>query len=244
MIRPLRHKLSQIRRYSASKSQTVWSRAHDRAFIASFLLAWIAVWVADATVSRISIVESASGRLLPGSDGSIQGIVLDESTLTHAWMGVIPIGTFEVSATEAKRGWPFISSRRLMALQTDLDIFAEPGPRPRARIAPDDPIGIAIESALAESPNSRALVAWSWTSSEHQINWRGFLGGGLLWWVILAAAFGSAIHATRFAAHFMGKRRAQREASRHQQGCCTRCGYDLRGLEFNERCPECGTLAQ
>jgi len=29
-------------------------------------------------------------------------------------------------------------------------------------------------------------------------------------------------------------------AARHPEGCCQRCGYDLRGAA-HERCPECGT---
>jgi rubrerythrin len=31
-----------------------------------------------------------------------------------------------------------------------------------------------------------------------------------------------------------------REHQRRREGKCTACGYDMTGLEFNERCPECG----
>ena len=35
---------------------------------------------------------------------------------------------------------------------------------------------------------------------------------------------------------------AHRDGDRQASGLCVACGYDMHGLEFNERCPECGTL--
>jgi hypothetical protein len=35
---------------------------------------------------------------------------------------------------------------------------------------------------------------------------------------------------------------AARQHRLRSSGKCLKCGYDMTGLDFNERCPECGEL--
>ena len=56
--------------------------------------------------------------------------------------------------------------------------------------------------------------------------------------MFFATAF--VIQFLRFGSLWMTDKRLQREARRRASGKCMNCGYDLTGLEFNERCPECG----
>ena len=39
-------------------------------------------------------------------------------------------------------------------------------------------------------------------------------------------------------------RRREVEATRRTGGRCHACDYDLRGLEFRDRCPECGSITE
>ena len=74
--------------------------------------------------------------------------------------------------------------------------------------------------------------------------WRGtFLGIGC-WWLAFMAICAVLVALTWSLTHFSLGRRLDRHQARLAQGRCGYCGYDLRGLEFHERCPECGNLQE
>jgi predicted Zn-ribbon and HTH transcriptional regulator len=56
--------------------------------------------------------------------------------------------------------------------------------------------------------------------------------------------FGSAavIQVLKFGSSLVLARRMGRRAQLRAEGKCHVCGYDMTGLEFNERCPECGQI--
>ena len=59
-------------------------------------------------------------------------------------------------------------------------------------------------------------------------------------WLYFAAAV--LIQCTRLLVFLARRQLHFRAQDRLVAGRCGRCGYDLTGLEFNERCPECGEL--
>jgi len=52
----------------------------------------------------------------------------------------------------------------------------------------------------------------------------------------------AAMPVARWIAHLRSELAHRRERRTRARGRCPDCGYDLRGLEFSERCPECGRL--
>ena len=61
---------------------------------------------------------------------------------------------------------------------------------------------------------------------------------------MLSFALVASVRILQFAAMNLRARRDRGRLQRLATGRCAECGYDLRGLEFNERCPECGQLVE
>ena len=71
----------------------------------------------------------------------------------------------------------------------------------------------------------------------------GWVFGWVLWCVALWIIMLSGIGMTRlFVLTVLAKQQGRRVKLRRSNKC-PHCGYDLRGLEFKERCPECGNLS-
>ncbi len=72
--------------------------------------------------------------------------------------------------------------------------------------------------------------------------WWGWVSSSLIWWALLSIV-GVAVARTLVLFFHLGKgHRASRRQVRLRSGRCATCGYNLQGLEFSERCPECGSL--
>lgn len=245
MLRPLRRKLQQIRYYSATSKATPWTRAVDTALVVTLVAAFPFTLLVDLLAVRSVEARAATGRI--ATDASGEQIVASTRE-DIAWLIESPhlrhAGEFRISVRERLHGWPLATSVRLMPAQLDLDLLAEPAARSDVALDAEDPIRLAIEEELRRIERTRILEAWSPSADPggRSIRWFVVAVSGLMWWVILF--FGSAIAIQLVRIAYVGRLRrlARQEHDRLSTGKCAACGYDLHGLEFHERCPECGGL--
>lgn len=244
MLRRVRHKLRMIRYYSAHRPETAWTRAFDRALIVSFFLAFPATWICNTSVMHRAETVSVSGQLL-SLDGRIMAVILATSAKRSIPMEAMPLGTFSLRAEDRVRGWPLTTSIERMPARLDLDIVKEPKTRKNAQLPADDPYRAAIELGLDQDGQAEALAArqaFAQSSSITHQHWMSWLIATGVWWLGLMFASWLALGAARIVSikvmHSMQTRKQRLRA----EGKCHTCGYDMTGLEFNEKCPECGNL--
>ena len=247
MLRRLRHKLRMIRYYSATRRVTVWTRALDLALIGSLPLALLAVWTSDIAVMRKTTPIDLTGLLVRADDGStIVATMISSGGPGRAASGQ-PIGNFHFQIEDDLHGWPLTTSVQRRPARLDLDILQEPKPRQDVRLAGDDPLRQAIAQALLEQNQNQALMAMNDLGDAHNQsrvhrNWLATMAAAALWWIMLVMASSVSISILRFGALIARGKITARRAQLRAQGRCITCGYDLRGVEFSERCPECGEL--
>ncbi len=254
MLRRVRHKLRMIGYYSASRPQTGWTRAMDISLVASFFLAFPLTWACSVMVARSSVPISLAGQILQGSDGSLSA-VMTTGPMRSMSFGAVPIGNFILEVEDLAHGWPLTTEVSRQPARLDLDLRTEPKPRPNAQLAADDPLRLAIVESLRRDNELEAMAAWGVVVNDNgdratarkakglpQQHWLAWVIASGIWWLMLT--FGSAmlIQTARIATLVVCGKREARRADLRAEGKCFTCGYDMTGLEFNERCPECGEL--
>lgn len=230
-----------IRYYSARRTQTVWSRAFDFAVLAALILALPTVWLFDSMVVRPTLAIELSGLLRRDGEAPLTAQVVTEESRPDQTGGK-PVGNFQVRADDRYCGWPLTTSLRREVARVDIDVLAETGPRKNLKFAMDDPVVLAIERALANGEHDEALAAWKASGPTVWQRWGGWSGNAALWWIMLTLACGIAIWLARLGTNLTKVMMTSRRAQLRADGKCLECGYDMTGLEFNERCPECGKL--
>ena len=102
----------------------------------------------------------------------------------------------------------------------------------------------AIERSLVDDERGAPFAdRWRGGGPERRFRWLAIGAGALVWWVILYVLAALVILCARAWATARRRQRQDRWSVRRAEGRCAHCGYDLRGIEFSERCPECGHLA-
>ena len=114
--------------------------------------------------------------------------------------------------------------------------------RKNARLAADDPYRLAIEASLLDHGDVAALEAWRQTEPVDHQHWIAWVIAVGVWWLLLLMASWLGITIARVIAHKAQELRNVRKARLRSQNRCLACGYDMKGLEFNEKCPECGQM--
>jgi hypothetical protein len=222
-----------------------WSRAIDIAFIASFVFALPAAFVADLAYVRPQTARTVSGVLVRAEDATIHGRLLEPQNSTGRTGAITSIsehivGNFTLSVDDHLRGWPLVTTVQRQPARLDIDILAEPKARTNVAHDAHDPYQVAMESALRNDDRKEALAAWNLDQPETDRHfWAWFPAFGA-WWLMMFFAAAFVIQCLRFASLWLTGQRLQREARFRASGNCMSCGYDMTGLEFNERCPECG----
>lgn len=241
MLQRSRRKLRQISYYSRSRQRTVWTRALDLALPASLALAVPVTLAGEAMVERARTAEEATGVLIGNPAVEVRAPVVAGD---HRWNHEdgVPYGEWTLVRYVVTRGWPFASKTSHARASVDINIFSEPRLRVNARLDRDAPARVAIEDALVGAGRADLREAWGAADSQSEREWLGSVLNVGAWWVMLFVASAVVIRAlSLFALLFRAKRHvAVRDRSR--AGVCANCKYDLRGLEFSERCPECGAL--
>jgi hypothetical protein len=248
MARFIRRRLRLIRYHSAPRRSSAWSTATDMVLAAALLLGWPAAMAADQIVRNERDGATLRVRLTLDSDGAVRGEPISVATITApAARDRVPYGECEVLFRSRSQGWPLISTIKGQEPGYRLNLFGQPQGARWVEFAADSPERGAIEEAIAASERDPAM-AWLAAGEpgigEAEFRWCAWLGNGMLWCLMLLGGGIIGVQGARLAAFIAGLRVRLARARLRRRGRCAACGYDLRGLEFSERCPECGTLAE
>ncbi len=234
--RALRRRLRLIRYYSAPRLQSGWTRALPATVFASLLLAWPAAWVSDRHVGRTAVVLERDGWLIREPDGTLTAL-LRGRIVAGRWPAGDVLGSFQLRVDDHRRGWPFVSTFQDRVSRLGVESDGAPD------VAADPRLKGQIERALDEAGEAEALAAWRDPAPPPRAHLRGWLASSMVWWLILSVVSALLVATTMLGAAAYERKRAGTRAARHSEGRCGHCGYDLVGLDFSARCPECGTIA-
>jgi len=241
MLRIARNKLRMIRYYSAKRQVTVWSRAFDIACISSLLLAVPITWICNSVVHNQVAITTVTGHVHQLEDKTHIAMIDFEAGRNTNNFGK-PEGNFKIEVIDQRRGWPFATSITRSPAKLDLDILDEPKPRSLAPFNAADPIHVAIDAELIHTERQDVHDAWHMTANRAQHSWKGWAASSAVWLIALVGASSIALGFAKYAAQILGGKRSLKDRQLRAEGKCVGCGYDMTGLEFNERCPECGSL--
>ena len=231
-----------IRYYSATRKRTVWTKAIDIGLAASVFLSLPMTWVMDQMVMRAQPPVLVSGKVFEDESGSIfatlSGDEIDVDFLSHAAFRA----NFDFRIDMTRRGWPFVTSEYGLKPLLNMDVFAlGQGSRP-TDLEIDSLQRMVISRALINAGYNKEAGIWDSTNSHADNNPATWAANTIIWTIILAIASWISVWVTRFIYIFLSTGKFSRKLDRQESGLCTECGYDLRGNQFGERCPECGVL--
>ncbi|MEM7228558.1 MAG: hypothetical protein AAF432_07055 [Planctomycetota bacterium] len=249
LIRRIRRSWRRIEYYSARKQQTVWTRASDVAFVLSLLLALPCTILTQSIIVRDVEQIAVQGAIESLVDtGEIIARLTEEDRNVSASLTGRSVGTFFVRATDECAGWPFAMRIRPQAATLDLDLFASPQRQIDVTLPEDDPMHEAIAAEVLVRSDSELALRWHARTSPERLRTqrvlRSWVANTFIWWVMLVFATAVVVRIARVIVLVFESSRAAIWSKRLKRGACVECGYDLRGLEFNERCPECGSLLE
>lgn len=216
----------------------------DAAFIASFLLALPLTLLADFARREVRTTENHSGILARAPGGAVVAWLNDGQIGRGATGGRSDndtiIGNFDLIVRDELRGWPLTTTIVRQPAGLDIDIIAETAPRLDTPRDAGDPHQQAIERTLELEERTEALQARRQGGADVRRQWWAWFPAVGAWWLMLFAAAAISIQALRFASLWLAGKRMERAERRRRENRCAACGYDLTGLEFSEKCPECG----
>ena len=241
MLRSLRKNLRQIRYYSATPTQSRWTRAMDIALFVSLAVAVPAALIADVMIVQVTPLWEQHGRLNRGENGALEARLLDPNEVDSPWRHPQPYGRFVLKVPQQRGGFPLTSNRRPLPMKLELDTFTVADPDPVAAMTPGSPIHDAIDRSAAIE-GGELLAIWTGKHFVATRHWGPLAMNVVFLWFMLYISSTVLIAAVRGGAAVITQRQAARKRYWRDIGRCSACGYDLRGLEFAERCPECGEL--
>ncbi|TVQ58144.1 MAG: hypothetical protein EA377_00320 [Phycisphaerales bacterium] len=253
MLRAIRQKLDAIDYYSADRERTGWTRLREAALPFTLLITLPVVALINLTVQQPVDGQEVTGAFHRNDDGTLIASfddLEDNSTSTDASMnygrddeGRRYAGNFSLTTQHADRGWPLVTSIQQLPLAGSVNLIGSSSRLNFRALAADhhalQAINAAIEDARAPAV-IRAADQSVHETSQFPIRW---VGSAMIWWALLYLGLSVALIAAEFITTRIQRRIAFRARHLRKQGLCPTCGYDLRGLEFSERCPECGDLS-
>lgn len=212
--------------------------------LSALVAAPLCVWVTDALVTRPQVRQELFGRTMYDLSGGVQAIVVSRDQVLSPWpAGATPISEFRLVDRFVDRGWPVTTTRIDYPPRVDITLIVDRTNRENVAHDTSDAETAAIDTALRYREHDALVDEWAAAQQTRDTYVLGWVFGSVLWcvmlWVVLLVVFNVA----RVVVFGMTAKRQLRGARLRGQNCCVNCGYDLRGLEFNERCPECGHLS-
>jgi len=249
MIRFIKRELKKIRYYSASRRATLWTRLADWSLIVSFALAVPAVWWCNANVARAEQAYGVVGLVQRDAEGVFSAHVADRDAEARVYN--VPrdeqFAYHQIDVDRLVRGFPLETS--VLTRQPIITLREVGTAREMSEIETEErtPVGESIRTGVRRSgvPDAREIAdLWQEGGARTENNWLAWIAGSFLWWVTLFVSFSIVILVLRLFSIAVLRSKSARWDELAKQGLCPHCGYDLRGLEFSERCPECGELQE
>ncbi|MHC5113998.1 MAG: hypothetical protein ACYTGP_06170 [Planctomycetota bacterium] len=249
MLHRLRRKLWYISYHSASRTRTAWTVAREWSLAVTLALAPPAMLLSEGLAVRTTSLRQVSGKIYGHAEGPFISVIDDPEVWRRVpdLSDIPPHGEFTAMLTRSDRGWPFASAHAPIDITLELNLYEEVGSRPDARLAPDEPRRVAMTEALRRAGYDEFVERWIASDAgdePHERGWLASVGSTMVWWLMLLLAANAFIVVARAFAIMIDSHRSDRVAVRLAGGRCATCDYDLRGLEYNERCPECGSLIE
>ena len=260
MIKALHYKLKMIRYYSAPRRRTILTKMVDVSLITAIILAVPATFLADVSLIREQTIISRSGHLSRVGDDGVSATILDPDV--SAWSRTdIPYGEFHLTLVKRDQGWPIRSSSVQPRIELELNLYDQPGSKKGVVLADDDPLQEVILKALQAGlkkemaakhkdftladdleANYTALIdCWQRRAAQRDVRLGGWISNMILWWLILSGSLSVMASGLWVVFMIFSHNNTIAASRRKSDGCCVQCGYNLYGLEFNARCPECGS---
>ena len=241
MLETLRRQCRLITYYSAMRKKTVWSRVINWASIVA-LVAALPITITAETIVVQPVSKRSEVGMLGRTDGAITATWHGDGKEDHP---ARPYGEWALTQSETRRGWPFPSVRRLETPRLELNLFDESGRKYNVQISTADPQRVAIEAILDAGGQDDLVAAWRGHVAQGEMrSWLGSIANAMIWWIGLSCASLVAVRLLSLVVKLTRVRRQGILSARGATGHCPSCNYDMRGLEWAERCPECGTLAK
>lgn len=214
----------------------------DVALFVSLAMAIPAALLSDVMVVHVATAWEQHGRLGRGEGSRLDSILIEKDRASAPWDHARPYGTFVLHVPQQQGGLPFVSSRRSLPMRVEVDLFSEPDVEWLSELSAEHPVRAAIDEAVRQR-GGFALELWEGAMVPSTRSWGVMAVNAICWWIALHIASSVVIALLRAGAFVMQQRRTVYQRQMRLLGKCAACGYDLRGLEFSERCPECGELA-
>ncbi len=244
MFRVLQRHLRLIRYYSASSKRTRWSTATDIAMIIAVVLAPLLVWLMNSLIVTQRINTEVFGRTMFDSAGSMRAELVNKERLLSPWpSGMTPVGEFHLFKAVELGGWPVRTASIARPPQLDLTLTVDRQLTTNVTFNSNDAELASIAATLRAKEHDALTDEWRQAKSSSETLVLGWIFGSVLWCIMLWVVLLIAINITRFIVFIFSTKRQVRGALLRQANKCPNCGYDLRGLEFKDRCPECGQLS-
>lgn len=243
MLSRIRRKLRLIEYHSAARPRTAWTQLLDVALFATLLLALPATWLADLVVYRSEVTTELTGYFGKLPAGEITATLLLPDRMTTVPSDATPIGAFKLPVEHRHQGWPLTTSIARQPARLEIDLRSASAPQKGVKLMADDPLRAALEQALRDGQQHDALAAILREAPLVQRHWLGVAASAGIWWIILMFASWVGINCAKLVTLIGRDKIAQQQRRRRAKGQCVACGYNLTGLEFSERCPECGELS-
>lgn len=247
MFRWIRRQLRLMEYYSATRERTAWSRAADATLASSLVLAMPVTWWFDHRMEQATTIHGVTGLIERSDRGDLLAYVNDPQAdatdygiprdRIHAY--------FTVEVDRLDRGFPMRTSQITRQPIIMVRQFRDANAVWRSTDGPPTPESEAVMKAVQESPLAAAAAIrqrWAEGDVREQVNHWSWAASIFLWWVGLFVVLSLGLLLTRLAVGSVLYVRAVRRNALVAEGRCPHCAYDLRGLEFSPRCPECGEL--
>ena len=242
----IRRSLRRIDYYSASRDARRWPPGSAAALVIAALLAMPLTWYLGTNFPHTIEYDRKRGLLYQDLDGVINANLTEGQGGGNSILNPnsMQLGSFEFILESEGFGRPARTRTVEQPWQLNLDLFSEGAPRVDTRLDPNDPIAVALVDLLRNNQLGTIMVSVDNATVNDRHHLLAWCSNFIVNWIALlvfclpAAAL---VHRLSLRAHNSRVRKRKRNQS---TGKCLECGYDLRGLEFNERCPECGALAE
>ncbi len=229
--------LRRIEYYSASRPRTIWAKLDDAALIACLVLALVATWLTHRLIEqpveprRMSLVASQAGG---------GGVVVNEAD-SDVSPGAF-LASIELRQPLSQSGWPAATAVHHTPAEQHIRYADRPFVDDLDDLPTDDPVRQAMTGIITKD-DPRWLIAPGDgdATTMRPVGWVLNIG---VWCIILlptALLMLRAVRVGMFTVLYIDDRR---RIKRSKENRCPTCGYPLHGLEFSERCPECGELAE